>query len=309
MIIEEIGALDMGSKSVKFVGGHQADGRIVTRLIDKMALNLGKAITANQGVVPRKKLLEIGSTISVCQEYCRRHGMTQLLAIATHAINQAQNKSEVVALCQNHGVELEVVDGPREAEIGYLAATGGEPNCLVSELGSHSCQIAWQSGEKIQSYCIPQGYVGAYMEFIRQAPNFAQARTDYRLFLGQVISKLPHDTHRMIALAANSVTSFVLEQDKNQGNFLPQVALRKKIEALEALTEKRFEALKRNTFKVDKLLVGLIFMEYLLQHSEHHQAEITSVELPTGLIVEYFQNRVANQVPPLYEGGGEEGVN
>ena len=294
MIIEEIGALDMGSKNVKFVGGHQADGRIITRLIDKMALNLGKAITANNGVVPQKKLLEIGSAISVCQEYCRRHGMTQLLAIATHAINQAQNKAEVVALCQHYGVNLEVVGGPREAEIGYLAATGGEPDCLVSELGSHSCQISWQTGEQIQSCCIPQGYVGAYMEFIRRAPNFTQARTDYRLSLDQGICKLPQGTHKLIALAANSVTGFVLEQDKNQVNTLSQAALRKKIQELESLTEKHFEALKRNTFKVDKLLAGLIFMEYLLEHSEHDQAEITSVELPTGLIVEYFQQRSAD---------------
>ena len=297
-MIEEVGALDMGSKNVKFVGGHRVNGRIVTRLIDKMALNLGRAIAANEGVIPRQKLLEIGSTISVCQEYCRRHGMTQLLAIATHAINQAQNKAEVVALCRNHGIELEVVDGPREAKIGYLAATGGEPNCLVCELGSHSCQIAWQTEDQIQSCCIPKGYIGAYMEFIRQARNFSQARADYRAFLDKTIVGLPQDTHRLIALAANSLTGFVLEQGKDQGGSLPQSALINKIWQLDALASKRFEALKRNTFKIDKLLAGLIFMEYLLEHSGHDQVEVTRVELPTGLIVEYYQDRIADPVPP-----------
>ena len=61
----------------------------------------------------------------------------------------------------------------------------------------------------------------------------------------------------------------------------------------EEVTPEQFEALKRSNLKADKLLAGLIFLDYLLEVSGHGQALIADVELPVGLIVEYFQGREA----------------
>ena len=294
MTMEEIGALDIGSKNLKFVRGRCSNGRISTRMVQKVTLNLGTTITANQGMIPWQKLVEIDAVLIEFQDYCQRHGITRLLAIATHAVNHARNKAEVLALCRNRGIDLEIINGPREAEIGYLAATHGESEQMVSELGSHSCQIAWQTGGRIESSCFQPGYMAAYTDFIRPASTLQQARMDYRAFLENAITKLPAVTRRLIALASNSVTGFVLGKDKDQvAGLLPRSALLGKLRHLEALTPGQFEALKRNNLKADKLLTGLIFLDYLLERSGHEQALIADVELPVGLIVEYFQGRKA----------------
>ena len=295
MTMEEIAALDMGSKNFKLVRGHCSDGRIGTRMVQKVRLNLGTTITANQGVIPWQKLAEIDTVLTELQDYCHQHGITRLMAIATHAVNHAKNGAEVLALCRNRGIDLEIVDGPREAEIGYLAATHGESEHLVSELGSHSCQIAWLTGGRIESSCFQPGYMGAYTDFIRPATTLQQARTDYRAFLENAITELPTNTRRYVALASNTVTGFVLGKDKDQATgLLPRSALLGKLHQLDALTPQQFETLKRNNLKADKLLAGSIFLDYLLERSGHGEALITDVELPVGLIVEYFQGRQAS---------------
>ena len=43
-----------------------------------------------------------------------------------------------------------------------MAATGGQPNKLVSDSGSKSIQVAWEANGRIRSSSAPVGYEQAY---------------------------------------------------------------------------------------------------------------------------------------------------
>jgi exopolyphosphatase/pppGpp-phosphohydrolase len=290
---EVICALDLGSKNFKFVSGHHVNGRIQTKLLNKISLNLGNELNQYDGVIRPNKLSELESVLGTFAKYCHNKGISKFLAIATSAVRNMKNNSEIVALARNAGIELEIADGQREGEIGYLAATYGEPNCIVAELGSHSCQIAWDDGNEIKVDPLNIGYQRIFEEFFRGPVDFGIASNIYRKYLDQHITHLPATAGGFSALAANSVAAIVLDKDKKdvRGTYLKRSDLQRKLNNIEQLSDTDFEGLKRSLDKASKILPGMVFLDYIMGRSGHDQVLISDAELPVGLIVEYFKSK------------------
>ena len=176
--INSIGAIDMGSKNFKFVFGQKINGIITTELIGKERLELGKEVTENDGLIGEEKIAQMQETLSRFVSYCRDRGATEILAIATSAIRNAKNHQRIIDMARETGLTIDVAEGIREGRLGYLAATGGESNKLVSDGGSKSMQIAWEFMGKIHSHSVPVGYELAYEGFLETASTFNEAETN-----------------------------------------------------------------------------------------------------------------------------------
>ena len=290
-------ALDLGSKNFKLVCGYQSDGRIHTRLLNKTTLNLGKEIVRSGGKIGAKKLAEVERVLAGFAEYGHSKMVSKFPAIATSAVHEATNGQELLAIARKLGIDLEIADGQREGEVGYLAATHGRPNRLVTELGSRSCQIAWHDGDRIRVQRIELGYQAAYERFFHGAETFAPAATAFRAFLTRNLPQLPRSTQEFVALAANSMAAFANEREPTEiaGHRLPHQARRRRIEELHSLEEEDFQALKHHMEKADKILPCLVFVDHLLRATGHRHVSVSRAELPVGLIVEHFQR---NGWPP-----------
>ena len=288
---EPVCAIDMGSKTFKLVGGYRDDQQIVTRLLEKATLDLGAEITSTGGSVRAAKLAEIEAVLTVFRAHSKRKGITRLIAIGTAAIKRASNSHEILGLAHKLGIEMEIATGRREGELGYLAATGGKPDNLVCELGSWSSQIAWMTRGTINTCRISTGYVHAYREYFLNAASLGDASAAYRDYLDRHIVHLPSSMSRLTALTATSCTRFVTGLKKKQvtGTSLSRTDLCNKTQALHTLTTGEFDLVKRQAMKADKVLPGLVFLDYVMERSGHDRAFITDVELPVGLIVEHFK--------------------
>ncbi|QYZ66291.1 MAG: hypothetical protein HPY30_09980 [Gammaproteobacteria bacterium (ex Lamellibrachia satsuma)] len=288
-----VGAIDMGSKNFKFVFGQKVNGRVTTELIRKEQLEIGKEVTENHGIIGRSKFRQIEDTLSQFVSYCRDRGATTVLAIATSAIRNARNHQQVIDLAGKIGIAIEVAEGEREGEVGYLAATGGAPNKLVSDSGSKSIQIAWWNNDKVQSRSIPVGYELAYESFVEHASTLDETQENFSRFLDGNFKELPENTDRIIALAANTITSFVIGEKRPGGNnrTLTRNALNDRMLELQGFSPTQYDNLKSSLPKAEKILPGLVFLDYLMERTGHCEVHITEAELPVGLIVEYFLKR------------------
>ena len=137
-------AIDLGSRNFKAVVGRVSGGAIVTRLLDKVRLDLGEHLAENRGSVSEAKIAEILDALDALAARGRAEGASKVLAVGTRALREARNAGAVIHAARAAGIEIEVASGEREAELGYLCATGGAPNRLVSDLGSQSLEIAWK---------------------------------------------------------------------------------------------------------------------------------------------------------------------
>jgi len=289
----KVAALDLGSKTFKAVLGEIRDHRIVTLRLDKRRVDLGMDVTKNRGVISKDKLALAGASLADLKSICEREGSAEILAVATGAVRTARNGGAILDTASELGIVVEIVSGEREAELAYLAATGGEPGKLVCELGSHSMQLASQASGRIESVSIAMGYELAYPEFIRDAPDFTQARAAYAAFLDGQVRKPRGRSTALICLSMNSSARFVTGEQKARvtDRYLSHARVREKMRALTALSKSGFSSLRASTPKANKVLSSLILLDYLLERTGHDQAFIAGTELPVGLIVEHFRLR------------------
>ena len=287
--ISVVGAVDMGSKNFKFVLGQKVDGVITTELIGKECLELGKEVTENNGLIGEEKITRVGQSLSNFVRYCRERGVPEVLAITASAIRNARNYERIREVARAAGVNLEIADGTREGEIGYLAATCGAPNKLVTEVGSKSMQVAWEHEGAIFSRSVSVGYEQAYESFIEHEATLREAEQRFHRFLDGNFSEVPQHTDQYFALAANTATSFVTRaMHRGSVKTLGKEALDATMARLRALSSSEYDALKSSLSKVEKILPGLIFIRYMMERSGHKQMSASPNELPVGLVVEYF---------------------
>jgi hypothetical protein len=57
---------------------------------------------------------------------------------------------------------------------------------------------------------------------------------------------------------------------------------------LRTLPASQFHELKASLSKAEKILPGLIFIQYIMERSGHSEMCASPNELPVGLVVEYF---------------------
>lgn len=292
MCSERICAIDVGSKNLKLVVGERRDGALVARLVSKATLGLGAEAAHNQGLIGQQKLLELRQVLQRFKRRCEELGAARILAVATSAVRNASNQGEVAAVVRGLGIDLDIADGAREAVIDYLAATQGVNHKIVSDLGSLSCQIAWQSRGRIQAISFDKGYAAAYREFIEPSRGLAEARSRYRSYLDTQVQGLPADTDQYIALASKSMAGFVLGRDKDavSDTTLSRRALNDKIHALSDADTARFRTLLAQLDRAHKVLPAMILVDYVMERCGHEEALIAEAELPIGLIVEYFRS-------------------
>ena len=290
---DKICAVDVGSKNIKLVIGEYDDGHISTRLLTKETLQLGADIRENEGRIGTQKLADLREVLSRFVEMGAAIGAGKMLAIATHAVRNAINNQEVLDIAGELGINLDIADGEREGVVGYLAATGGENDRIVSELGSRSCQVTWWNGTAFKSRCIDDmGYERAFGSFIETTSDFADARHRYRDYLSDQMHNLP-GSMQYVALASKSMAAFVMGCDKDDAvrMKLQRSALEERISMIEDMDEKHFDLMKSTLKKADKILSGMIFVEHILDASSSNDFLIAEAELPVGLIVEYFASQ------------------
>jgi exopolyphosphatase/pppGpp-phosphohydrolase len=290
---KDICAIDFGSKNFKFVIGRKVGFDIETELLKKEPMGLGQELLDHNGTISKKKMDHIEQVLSDFKEFCGKRDITTILGVGTSAIRSAKNREQISQLICDCGVSFEVAQGRREGDISYLSVTNGAPNQLVSDMGSRSFQYSYKRGdEDIVSASLKSGYLIAYEEHFAHAKNFADGRSSFSKLLKDNIEKLPKKSDIYIALASNTMAAFVSGGSKLDvvNQFLMKKNLLKKIDYLKGLGQKEYKVVLSATPKVNKILPGLVFIEHMLKLSTHDKVMIAEVELPAGLIVDYFVN-------------------
>ena len=140
--MKKYAVIDIGSNSVRLM--LVANGKVLYKRLNTTRLGEGLAKTnrLNADAIAR-------TANAVCDFFmqAKSDGAEKVLAFATASVRSATNGGEFVAhvktLC---GLEVEVVSGDTEAEIGVLGALGNEDGALVDIGGASTELIVKKSG-------------------------------------------------------------------------------------------------------------------------------------------------------------------
>lgn len=294
----KVAAIDFGSKNIKFCIGGIHDGRIVATLIKKENLNLAADLQLHQNHISKTKLRELEKVLVCFLRFCKENHVKQVIGAGTSALRSARNQKDVTRLIRTLGIDFNVIRGKHEGELAYLAATGGHPGFVVTDLGSRSFQVAYMKKNKLVAQSLKCGYQIAYEKFYRDANHFDDGHRLFRKLLKHYLHHLPQKNNQMVSLASLSLASHVTHKRKQAiaGQYLYEKAVISETRRLRKLSPKAFQQFKKDQSKVDKILPGLTFTDCIMELTNNHRTLIEQAELPVGLMVEFFRSKSAQRL-------------
>lgn len=153
--MNKIAVIDIGSNSVRLM--MLADGKVLYKTIKTTRLGEGLAFS------PLLKSEAIERTISAMQEFltkARDEGSQSVYAFATAAVRSAENRAEFLKQAKTRlSLNVEVISGETEAEIGILGAIGLSDGGIIDVGGASTEFILQRQGKIVYEKSLDVGVV------------------------------------------------------------------------------------------------------------------------------------------------------
>lgn len=140
----KIGIIDIGSNSVRLA--LTADGKTLYKRIETTRLGEGLSFSgrlSDEAILRTAKAVDAFKKVAVSDE------AEEVYVFATAAVRSASNGSDFVRFAkERYGIDVDVISGETEANIGLLGALGNGDGGIV-DLGGASCEVTVRKGGKI----------------------------------------------------------------------------------------------------------------------------------------------------------------
>ena len=134
--MKKFAVIDIGSNSVRLM--FVADGKVLYKALNTTRLGEG---LADKPVLKTEAIERSATAVSTFYNRAIAEGAEEVFAFATAAVRTAENRQEflfkVKSLC---GLDIEVISGEEEAEIGILGALGNRDGGVI-DIGGASTEI------------------------------------------------------------------------------------------------------------------------------------------------------------------------
>ncbi len=220
-----------------------------------------------------------------------------ILAMATAAAREAENKELLFEVCKKHGIPLEIIPGEKEAQITYEGATSSmasNKKRLVLDIGGGSTEFILGEAQKIlfkQSF--PIGCVKLTERFISRQPTTNNEIEACQKEIQKTLSTLSiNNADEVLAVAGTPTTLAAVEIG---GNFDPQkidgyqltlASLQKWIQRLQPLSIEEKQSLGFPPGRADVILVGVLILIETLKKFQLNTITVSTQGVRYGIALE-----------------------
>lgn len=299
----KFGIIDIGSNSIRLVIYEETD-RKAHRVVDesKEAARLSEKI-GSDGILPEKEMQSIVDTLNHFKKLCQSHRTSKIRAVATAAIRNAKNSSEIVSYLERYtNLHIEVLSGEEEARLGFL----GTMNALdvregfVVDIGGGSTELTlFRDRRIVNSVSFPFGSVNTTKRFsdsghlqqqdMERIQSLVKAALDCEPWIRTAAAGLP-----LIGLGGTirSAAKLVLRQTKHSlplaHNFeLDGSTVERLITELSAMSveqRKKVDGLSKD--RADIIVPGLLILQTVFAYTRCARFVISGSGLRDGIFYE-----------------------
>jgi exopolyphosphatase/guanosine-5'-triphosphate,3'-diphosphate pyrophosphatase len=139
--------IDIGTNTTRLLVA-EADAGGLRELLAQRVFTRVRRAQAPDGTIAPAKLLELVDVVTAQVRAAQALGAVSIVAVATAAIRAAPNRGDLVTAVRGAaGIEIDVLDGEREARFAFEGATRTRPGCPegpigVVDLGGGSTELA-----------------------------------------------------------------------------------------------------------------------------------------------------------------------
>ncbi|MDP2313442.1 MAG: hypothetical protein Q8P41_11090 [Pseudomonadota bacterium] len=272
-----MGILEVGSQTTTLALFRSGPGGLRHTEQLRVALPLVRYLTA-AGELPPEVVSKVARVVVELGRYARRRGWRRLQCVATSAIRDAANASDVVAeVAARSGLNFEILDGRREGEAAGLAVTSTLPvrdGCFF-DLGGGSLQLGrLRAGRCERVECLPLGALRMAVQHLRQDPpgpadlgaledRVADALVEHDWVRGARQLVGVGGTIRALAKVHRLATGWPIRH--SHGYWLSADAVHEGVQRLLALSPKARASLGVPRHRVNSILAGALIVRAILR--------------------------------------------
>lgn len=154
----KIAAIDIGSNSVRLM--MWADGKTLYKRIN--TTRLGEDLVST-GVMSPAAMQRTAAAVRDFAAAAAEEGAAKVYAFATAAVRRAANREEFLGEVRRvAGIEVDVISGEEEAEIGILGALGNSDGGMIDVGGASTEIIVRRGGKSVYAHSADVGAVRLY---------------------------------------------------------------------------------------------------------------------------------------------------
>ncbi len=304
--LRKIGFIDIGSNTVRLVILEVDQSH---RLIDesKETIRLAERIQTD-GSISLTDLRELVQILHHFRLLCEAQHTSEIRAVATAAIRNASNRSEIIDHLQSEsGLKIEILSGEDEARTGFLGVvnTIDVERGFIIDIGGGSTEITYfEHRQMVHGISIPIGAVNAGKRYADEGMMSARQVTQLRSLIFKELRKHPwmrgQSNLPLIGLGGTCRTAGKIDQAQRKYSFpvihhyeMSDCSIAQLIEQLQVLTiEQRKKLPNLGKDRADIILPGLLILQTVIDEIRPSRLIISGSGLRDGL---YFDTVMANQ--------------
>ncbi len=270
----KVAALDLGSNTFLCLICDVNQGQIGEIYSDEVqVVRLGQGLTTTKNFHP-EALIRARKTLSDFSETIKKYRPEKVLAMATSAARDAENKEELFKICKDLDIPLEIISGNEEARITYAGSVSGiaanEIKTLVVDIGGGSTEFIVGQGSKfLNGHSQNIGCVRLTEKHISSQPTsfdeINKCKTEILEALKESKLKLNYDVDQILAVAGTPTALVAAElgefdPKKIDGYKLTKQKLIEWLEKLSGASVSQKQKLGIAEGRADVILVGVLIL-------------------------------------------------
>ena len=300
----KVAALDLGSNTFLCLIADVEKQALGRNKITKIYSDTVEIVRLGEGV-EQTKMLSAGALLRA--EKCLRefkkiidlHQPEKILAMATSAARDSQNRNELFEIGKNLQIPIEIVAGPTEAQITYQGATSGlkiNKKTLVVDIGGGSTEYILGDLKSIeQSQSLNMGCVRWTEKFITQQPTSNEEVIAAENMIQETLQRLKrYDANSIeeILAVAGTPTALVAAQlgvfdaEKIEGFQLSLTDLQNWKNKLQAASVQEKIKMGLPQGRADVMLIGVLILLQTLKFFKKNQLTVSTRGVRHGIALE-----------------------
>jgi exopolyphosphatase / guanosine-5'-triphosphate,3'-diphosphate pyrophosphatase len=304
---QPIAVIDIGSNSGRMIVVRSATGNSVETLAEARApLRLASDIAAG-GTLTAAATERTLDALEDFLALARGCGASRVIAVATAAVRDATNGEPFINRIRNHaGVEIEVIDGDREAKMSYLGAVHSLPveSGTLLDVGGGSIELTRFRDRRLnKAWTLPLGaLLMADRFFTEDPPSRGERRRLVEHVAKAVGSAIPGLSGSERLVGTGGTIRNLAKMDRRERSYpIPRlhgyVLTLPRVETLVGLVETR-PLRKRETLaglnpdRADSIVAGALIVRALMEALGADEMTVSGKGLREGLAMESLSDRM-----------------
>ncbi|MBC7742659.1 MAG: Ppx/GppA family phosphatase [Bdellovibrionaceae bacterium] len=306
----KVAALDLGSNTFLCLIA-EVEANQVTKIYEDVVeiVRLGQGLNENKNFHP-EALVRAKTCLQKFSEIIKRHRPEKILAMATSAARDAENRNELFDIGTKLNIPIEIILGSEEARITFEGATSGvdsdQQGLLVIDIGGGSTEFIFGNKNQVlasESYNI--GCVRLTEKFIKDQPtpdNQLRAATEFiHTHIHKAVQLIPAQfklseilavAGTPTALAAAALGHF--DPQKIDGFVLTDAALEEWVRKLVGATVDEKIIMGIPAGRADVILIGAITLLESLKVFKQNKLKVSTRGVRFGVALEIYRRHAAN---------------